>query len=128
MTSTVRDDSVAPAQRTDLAEHGQVPGRTRIARKALEHVALAASAHALGAPSGKVSVSIDDVGGLLGIAVAAPLTLASTRPGTGSSILDRSEAARVKISEDVASLTGYEVGKVLLEITSISVRPERKVQ
>jgi hypothetical protein len=90
-------------------------GRTRVARRALERIALAAAADALGAPARRVAIALTDDDARLHITVTAPIRM----PRPEESLLALASNARESIGERVAELTGSVVAPVEVRITGL---------
>lgn len=129
MTETVPDTH----QSTPVA----LPGRTKIAPRALDRVVSAVSANLLGVDSKKVSVELDDDDGNLSLTVSAPIRVPSllrieSEPGIvdrqGVSLLERAKRAQEEIRTRVHQLTGHQVARVIVKITGVDVREERRVR
>ncbi|MGG7465400.1 hypothetical protein [Plantibacter sp. YIM 135347] len=104
------------------------PGRTRIAAKALEHVAVAIAAETLGVPAGRVTVSLADDRGALALVVTSPmrvppLGLIAAAPDavarSGGSILDRAGEATGAIGAKLEALSGSRVTRVVVRVSGI---------
>jgi len=141
MTSAVLDRTgpsagVSPvAAAPAVPEHGG-PGRTRIAAKALEHVAVAIAAETLGVPAGRVKVDLVDDAGALALVVTSPMRAvplgrvaavpeALTR--SGGSILDRASAATATIGSTLERLSGSRVSRVSLRVSGLEIAQEGRV-
>jgi hypothetical protein len=112
-------------------------GRTTISSRALDRVAAAVSAEALGVGSGQVSVDLSDHSGDLAIAVRSPIRIPPLRriqadPATlersGGTLLERAAQAQEQIGSRVGELTGSSVGSVTVRLTGAVVITERRVR
>lgn len=111
-------------------------GRTRVAPRALDRVAAAVAADALGVDAGQVTVDLTDHHGDLGLTVrstirALSLTRVRADPHTVSrtgSILERAATAQDTIRERVSALTGSTIHQVTVRITGISIQEEKRVR
>lgn len=113
------------------------PGRTRITSKALNRVVSAVTAEELGVDSRKVGVDLEDHGGSMMLTVRAPIHVPSldrvlgdsnvlTR--TGGSVIDRAATARENIRARVQKLTGSDITRIMLRLTSADIRQEKRVK
>lgn len=115
----------------------QPRGRTRIAARALERIAGAVAADALGGDRRRTSVALADHEGSLDIAIDAAvrtvsLARAAEEPGavdrSGGPLLGRAEAAGSTVRDRVHELTGRSVQRVSVHITGVQVQQERRVR
>ena len=103
-----------------------VAGRTSVTPRALERVARGVAAEHLGIDSSRVAVRLSDAGGLLAVAVSAPVRSAPL--GTGApGLVTRSEQARANIARDITVLSGSQVGSVALRVTGVEIVEPRRV-
>lgn len=136
MTTAVLDRQSSPvAEAPAVHPHGG-PGRTRIAAKALEHVAVNIAAEALGVPAGRVKVELVDDRGALALIVTAPmraipLARVSAAPDaltrSGGSIIERATAATASIKEQVTRLSGSTVSRVSIRVSGLDIAQEGRV-
>ncbi|WP_309615217.1 hypothetical protein [Salinibacterium sp.] len=112
------------------------PGRTRITARALDRVVSAVTAEALGVDRAKVSVDLEDDGGALTLIVRAPIHIISLErsmadPGAvtraGGSVISRAARAQETIRTRIQSLTGSNISRVQLRLTSAHITQERRV-
>lgn len=112
------------------------PGRTRITSRALDRVVSAVTAEALGVDRAKVSVDLEDDGGALTLIVRAPIHIISLErsmadPGAvtraGGSVISRAARAQETIRTRIQSLTGSNISRVQLRLTSAHITQERRV-
>ncbi|QNE45399.1 hypothetical protein F1C15_15610 (plasmid) [Frigoribacterium sp. NBH87] len=113
------------------------PGRTKIAPRALDRVVSAVTADTLGVTAKNVSVDLADDGGSLSLTVSTPIRVPSldrVQNGddvvarTGGSVLDRAKAAQETIRTRVQALTGSTITRVIVTITGIDIKQERRVK
>lgn len=113
------------------------PGRTRIAPHALDKVVSAVTANALHVPVGTVSSDLTDDGGHLSLLVSAPIGVPSLTRITdeptalsrsGGSVLDRARSAQEEIRTQVQHLTGSDVARVIVTITGVHIKENRRVR
>ncbi|MFB2557389.1 hypothetical protein [Herbiconiux liangxiaofengii] len=111
-------------------------GRNRISAKALDRVAAAVAAEALGVSAKSVRIGLADAEGLLALTVSTPIRVVSlariaNEPSavarSGGPILDRVAAAQQVIRTRVGQLTGSTIGRVTITVTGIDIRPEERV-
>ncbi|TIH33585.1 hypothetical protein D4765_14710 [Subtercola vilae] len=111
-------------------------GRTRITSRALNRVVTAVAADALGVEVRSVSVDLADEAGQLVVTVRSPLRVVSlTRvqddlslvARTSGTILERAAAAQQQIRRQAADLTGSEIARVVIRLTGVDIRTERRV-
>jgi len=102
----------------------RLPGRTKIAARAVRRVVSAVTADALEVPAGDVSVDLQDHGGQLSVTAAAPIRIdplgtagGSLRSARGGTLVERLGTARDEIGDRVTSITGSHVTRVDLRIT-----------
>ena len=116
---------------------GRSRGRTRITSRALDRVASAVSADALGVDVKSVSVDLADGDGMLRLTVTAPIrvvSLARVHQGsaviarTGGTVLERAALAQENIRSGVASLTGYSIGSVIVRLSGADIQKEERVK
>lgn len=112
-------------------------GRTTISSRALDRVAAAVSAEALGVDTGQVSVDLADHAGDLAIAVRSPIRVpplrriqadASAVERSGGTLLERAAQAQEQIGTRVGALTGSSVARVTVRLTGAVVLTERRVR
>lgn len=141
MSTAVLDRPGSPRGDSPVAEAPAVPthggpGRTRIAAKALEHVAVAIAAETLGVPAGRVAVQLVDDRGALALLVTAPMRAVPLRrvgaapdavSRSGGSILDRASAATATIAAQLEHLSGSHVSKVSLRVSGLEIAQEGRV-
>jgi uncharacterized alkaline shock family protein YloU len=122
---------------TEPARATALRGRTKIAPRALDRVVSAVTADALGVTVKTIDVDLEDNGGSLSLIVTTPIRVPSldrilrdadvvTR--TGGSVLDRARVAQETIRTRVQSLTGSPVDRVVVTITGIDIKQERRVK
>jgi uncharacterized alkaline shock family protein YloU len=122
---------------TEPARATALRGRTKIAPRALDRVVSAVTADALGVTVKTIDVDLEDNGGSLSLIVTTPIRVPSldrilrdadvvTR--TGGSVLGRARVAQETIRTRVQSLTGSTVDRVVVTITGIDIKQERRVK
>ncbi|RPE77621.1 MULTISPECIES: alkaline shock response membrane anchor protein AmaP [unclassified Frondihabitans] len=118
-------------------EWEKLPGRTKIAPRALDRVVSAVTADALGVNNKKVSVDLNDDDGNLSLTVSAPIRVPSlvrieNEPGVvdrqGGPLLERAKTAQEQIRTRVQQLTGNQVARVIVKITGVDIQEERRVR
>ncbi|ROQ30969.1 hypothetical protein EDF46_3481 [Frondihabitans sp. PhB188] len=118
-------------------EWEKLPGRTKIAPRALDRVVSAVTADALGVNSKTVSVDLNDDGGNLSLTVSAPIRVPSllrieNEPGVvdrqGGPLLARAKTAQEQIRTRVQQLTGNQVARVIVKITGVDIQEEGRVK
>lgn len=119
------------------APTGVARGRTTISARALDRVAAAVSADALGVDAREVSVSLTDHAGDLAIDVRSPIRILSLArvaadphavDRSGGTILERAAQAQERIGSRVGQLTGSTVGPVVVRLTAAIITPEERVR
>lgn len=131
MTATVDDTTDAGRK-----EKSPVRGTTTVSSRALGRLVSAVAADALGVTARDVRVNLSDSDGLLAIRVrtgirsTALLFVRRTRErvqaGAGT-LVRRAADAQTTIRERVTELTGAEVAHVLVHLTDIDIREEKRV-
>ena len=113
------------------------PGRTKIAPRALDRVVSAVTADALGVTASRVGVALNDDNGSLSLTVSTPirvpsLTRVESEPGVvdrqGGPLLERAKKAQEEIRTRVQQITGSDVARVIVKITSLDIQEERRVR
>lgn len=96
------------------------PGRNRVSERALRRVASAITAEAMGVSPRDVTVVLADDRGLLGISALTPIRVRplGSRQSPTATVLHRATSAQATIRERMLELTGSEVGRVSVRITS----------
>lgn len=89
----------------------EVPGAIRIAPRALQHAVRAAAAEAFGAPPAQVRAEVVERGRSLDLRVATPVRLGETP------VVEAAEAARRRLLEQAARITGAQLDRCELRIT-----------
>lgn len=116
---------------TLAADGADYPGHITVRQKALNTVARAVCAEALGVDPGQVSVTLRDDRGLLGLDVVSPISvpdLDTITPGhTGSTLLQRVTDAQAAIRTSTARITGNQVGRVDIRVRGAHITEERRV-
>jgi hypothetical protein len=122
---------------TPKNEWDKLPGRTKIAHRALNRVVSAVTADALGIDTKKVTVDLNDDGGSLSLTVSAPIRVPSllrieNEPGVvdrqGGPLLERAKTAQEQIRTRVQQLTGNQVARVIVKISGVDIQEERRVK
>jgi hypothetical protein len=125
---------VIGAGRTPVPAAGPAtfPGRITVRQRALNTVARAVSADALGVPPDQVTVTLQDDGGLLGVSVAAPISLPdldTVTPGTaGDTVLNRVREAQALIRAGTTRITGNQVGRVDVRVRGAHIGHTERVR
>ncbi|MGK9149120.1 hypothetical protein KXS11_15920 [Plantibacter flavus] len=141
MTTAVLDRTGSPHDDSAVAESPAVPahggpGRTRIAAKALEHVAVAIAAETLGVPAGRVKVELADDRGALALVVTSPMravplgriaAVPDAFARSGGSVLDRATAATATIGAKLEQLSGSSVSRVSIRVSGLEIAQEGRV-
>ncbi|MEC5184734.1 hypothetical protein RCH12_002204 [Cryobacterium sp. MP_3.1] len=108
------------------------PGRITVRQRALNTVARAVSAEALGVPPAQVTVTLQDDRGRLGVSVVAPISvpdLDTVTPGdAGDSVLHRVRDAQAQIRAGTTRLTGYQVGQVDVRVSGARIGDDVRVR
>lgn len=121
----------------ETARTAAAPGRTRIAPRALDRVVSAVAADALRVPARHVGVHLDDDAGNLSLRVTTPIGVPTLprvmdEPNVldrdGGSVLDRAKNAQEQIRNRVQQLTGSSIARVIVQISGIHIRQERRVR
>lgn len=122
--------STGPADTVAAGEAGY-PGRIEVRQKALNTVARAVSAECLGVDPSRVSVTLQDDHGLLGLAVTTPISmpdLDTIGPGYAeTTLLQRLSDAQVAIRTLTTRVTGNQVGRVDIRVRGAHITEERRV-
>ncbi|THG30010.1 hypothetical protein [Naasia lichenicola] len=117
--------------------NGAPRGRNTISARALDRVASAVTAEALDVSARHVRARIEDESGAIALHVSTPIRAISLRAvqtdaaavqRSGGSLLQRAEAAQQLIRDDFASLTGSEVARVTVRLSSVDIRQEERVR
>lgn len=117
-------DTAAHAATGGAAPGAPVAGRVVITARAIETVLSALAAEELGGTAGGTRVRVRDEGGLLSVAVRAPVHV--TKPG--STVLERVESARRRILTTGAELTGASLADVTIRVTDTTSDNEKRAQ
>jgi len=108
------------------------PGRITVRQRALNTVARAVSADALGVPPAQVTVTLEDDRGLLGVSVVAPISvpdLDTVTPGdAGSTVLHRVREAQEEIRATTTRITGNQVGRVDVRVRGAHIGVDERVR
>lgn len=102
-------------------------GRDRIAPRALERLARAIAAEALGVRIGETSVRISDAAGAIAVRVQSPVALPPLGDSAGGGLTTRLADASADTRRRLAELTGLEVARVDVRATG-AVIIERRVR
>lgn len=135
MTTAVLDRQSSPVAEAPAVHPRGGPGRTRIAAKALEHVAVNIAAEALGVPAGRVKVELVDDRGALALIVTSPMravplariTAASDGARQPGTIIERATAATGAIRAKVTQLSGSTVSRVSIRVSGLDIAQEGRV-
>ncbi|WEO76374.1 hypothetical protein BJQ94_13500 [Cryobacterium sp. SO2] len=108
------------------------PGSITVRQRALNTVARAVSAEALGVPAGQVTVTLQDDHGLLGVSVVAPIRvpdLDTVAPGApGRTVLHRVQEAQATIRATTTRITGNQVGRVDVRVRGAHISQDERVR
>lgn len=108
------------------------PGRITVRQRALNTVARAVSAEALGVPANQVTVTLQDDRGLLGVSVVAPISvpdLDTVSPGAaGDTVLHRVAEAQATIRDATTRITGNQVGRVDVRVRGAHIGRDKQVR
>jgi hypothetical protein len=111
-------------------------GRTDITSRALNRVAAAVAADALGISVSEVRIEFADLDGLLGVGVRAPVRIVTlnrvrSSPGivqrTGGTLIERAAVAQRIIDERVTHLSGRKIAHVTVRLTDANIQDDRRV-
>lgn len=112
-------------------------GRTSVSAKALNRVVAAVSADELDVAASAVSVDLADSAGQLVLTVRSPIRAVALGrvvsddalvERAGGTLLSRTARAQDIIRSRVNALTGYNVERVVVRITGVDIRQERRVK
>jgi hypothetical protein len=95
-------------------------GRNRVSERALRRVASAITAEAMGVSPREVTVVLADDEGRLGVSASTPISVRplGARQDPAATVLSRATTAQSTIRERMLELTGSEVGRVSIRLTS----------
>jgi uncharacterized alkaline shock family protein YloU len=133
MTLTATAPTIVDAS----AEATPPRGRTSISSRALGRLASAVSANALGVDAARVGVDLTDERGRLVLTVKGPIRVVSLErvaqdetvvARTGGSVLARAAAAQGEIRSTVSELTGYQIARVVVQLSGADIRRESRVK
>lgn len=100
--------------------------------RALTKVAEQAAADTVGIDRGKISVTVAEAGGSLGLAVSTPLPVPSLDDTAairgGRPVLERVEALQTSMQREVSRLTGRDVTRINVTVTGAVINQTRRVQ
>jgi len=105
-------------------------GRNRVSERALRRVASAITAEAMGVSPREVTVVLADDRGLLGVSASTPIRVRplGARQEPAGTVLSRATTAQFTIRERMLELTGSEVGRVSIRLTSTTISERERVQ
>ncbi len=112
-------------------------GRTRILPRALRQIVSIVTAESLGVLPNDVAVDLGDDHGMLLLTISTPirvvsLSQVSREPAavdlSGGTILARSQSSQTEIRRRVGELTGSDIGRVSVRLTSVKISSERQLQ
>lgn len=112
-------------------------GRTSVSSKALNKVVSAVSADELQVDATSVSVDLSDSSGKLVLTVRSPIravalgrivTDGSLVERAGGTLLARTAQAQDIIRSRVNALTGYAVERVIVRVTGVEIKQEKRVK
>lgn len=126
------DSHGSPGRESALpAGEAGYPGHITVRQTALNTVARAVSAESLGVNPARVTVTLRDDNGLLGLEVSTPISmpdLDTVGPGfTGTTLLQRLADAQVAIRTGTTRITGNQVGRVDIRVRGAQITTERRV-
>jgi uncharacterized alkaline shock family protein YloU len=130
---------IAAAQSVDDAkiEKPRNRGRNTVTPRALGRVVSAVTAEAFGVTAREVRADLADQDGLLAVHVRTPVrivpldrmrTTAALAEPEGGTLLEQAAAAQEGIRNRVSELTGSGIARVVVELTGIDIREERRVR
>jgi hypothetical protein len=112
-------------------------GRNTVTSRAVGRVVSAVTAEAFGVTPRDVRADLADQDGLLAVHVRTPVRIVPldrirTKPAVtesdGGTLLEQAAAAQVVIRDRVSELTGASIARVVVELTGIDIREERRVR
>lgn len=110
-------------------EPSELAGITTVSARAIQSIAMAATAQRISVPGEQIKVSTRDDQGLLGIDISCPLssqvldTIIST---SDTSVFSLADAARHDIVTRVGQIARVKVGRVNLRLTGIYKHQKRR--
>lgn len=110
--------------RTD-SDRRQLAGRTMLAGRALQRLAVGIVRDNARVPAADVSLSLSDDRGMLKAEVTLPVALGT---GAGQSLVERAAALREAVTEGMASLAGRSVAAVDVRFSGVRETQERRVR
>lgn len=129
---THADVATSPASSSD-----PLSGRNRVTSRALNRVAVAVTADALGIAAKYVGADLADQRGMLEITVSAAIPVASlgaiendprVLDRSGGTLLERCARAQQRTHEQVERLTGRKISGVNIRLTKARIQEEARVR
>lgn len=137
LTPTVGATAILEGVGAPGAARVAAPGRTRIAPRALDRVVSAVTADALGVRVRDVAVDLTDDAGNLSLRVSTPIRVPSLNrvqedpaalERSGGSVIERAKRAQEQIRTRVQLLTGSDITRVIVKITGVDIKEDRRVR
>lgn len=103
-------------------EPSELAGITTVSARAIQTIAMAATAQRISVPGEQIKVSTHDDRGLLGIDISCPVnsqTLEIIAKNPDTSIFSLAEQARDDIVQRISTLAGLKVGRVNLRLCGL---------
>jgi len=130
--ASAAESAGAGAASAPPASRAAYPGYTAVRQRALNTVARAVSAEALGVPPAEVTVALHDDHGLLGISVVTPISVPDlddiAAGHTGGTVLERVRTAQGVIRAGTTGITGNQVGRVDIRVRGARIGPSGLVR
>lgn len=130
-------DSLSRETGTRVSARHENRGRTRILPRALRQIVSMVTAESLGVLPNDVAVDLDDDHGMLLLNISTPIRVVSLaqvsrEPAavdlSGGTILARSQSSQTEIRRRVGELTGSDIGRVSVRLTSVKISSERQLR
>jgi uncharacterized alkaline shock family protein YloU len=112
-------------------------GRNTVTSRAVGRVVSAVTAEAFGVTAREVRADLADQDGLLAVHVRTPVRIVplnriratpAVAESGGGTLLEQAAAAQEGIRDRVSELTGAGIARVVVELTGIDIREERRVR
>lgn len=110
-------------------EPSELAGITTVSARAIQSIAMAATAQRISVPGEQIKVSTRDDQGLLGIDISCPLdydALDTIGQTPSASVFSLAGAARQDIVTRVSEIAGVKVGRVNLRLTGLHRNTEKR--